>query len=91
MTVGADYRLVDAATGEVIWTRKERFIHQSGGGGGGIGGLVAAAVSAAVTAGAVQYRPIALQVNKMAAAKARTGLPAGLYHPKFQKDREDYK
>jgi hypothetical protein len=92
ITVGAEYRLVDAATGEALWTHQERVVHNSGGGGGGglIGSLVAAAVNAAVTAAAVQYRPIALQTNNMAVNHRGRGLPAGPYHPDFQKDHENY-
>lgn len=96
VTVGAEYRLVDASTGGVLWTGTQKVVHQSGGGGGGgVGGLVAnlivAAVDAAVTATTVQYRPIAFQANNMVATRPGFGLPAGPYHPEFQKDRESYK
>lgn len=93
--VGAEYRLVDAATGEVLWTHTERVVHDSSGGGGGggglIGALVVAAVKAAVTATTVQYRPIAIQANNFAATRRGYGLPAGPYHPEYQKDLEHYK
>lgn len=91
--VGAEYRLVDAGTGAVLWTGKQRVIHDSGGGGGGglIGAVVAAAVSAAITATTVPYRPVAIQTNNMAASQSGYGLPAGPYHPEFQKDREQFK
>ena len=92
--VGAEYRLVDAGTGAVLWTGKQRVVHDSGGGGGGgglIGALVAAAVNAAITATTVQYRPIAIQANNLAASQSGQGLPAGPYHPEFQKDREQFK
>jgi hypothetical protein len=92
--VGAEYRLVEATTGDVLWTHKERVVHDSGGGGGGgglIGALVVAAVNAAITATTVQYRPIAIQANNFAANRSGYGLPAGPYHPEFQKDREHYK
>ena len=93
--VGAEYRLVDAATGDVLWTHKERVVHDSSGGGGGggglIGALIVAAVKAAVTATTVQYRPIAIQANNFAASQRSYGLPAGPYHPEFQKDHEHYK
>lgn len=92
--VGAEYRLVDATTGEVIWKHKERIVHDSGGGGGGggiIGAVVVAAVKAAMTATMVQYRPIAIQVNDFAANRSGYGLPAGPYHPEFQKDQDKYK
>jgi len=92
--VGAEYRLVDAGTGAVLWTGKQKVIHESGGGGGGgglIGALVAAAVNAAITATTVQYRPIAIQANNLAASQSGYGLPAGTYHPEFKKDREQFK
>ncbi|MDP1767565.1 MAG: DUF799 family lipoprotein [Nitrospirota bacterium] len=91
--VGADYRLVDAGTGALLWTGKQKVVHNSGGGGGGglIGALVVAAVQAAITASTVQYRPIALQANTLVAKQPRSGLPAGPYHPEFQKDREQFK
>ncbi len=90
--VGAEYRLVDASTGAVLWTRKQRVLHNSGGGGGGlIGSLVAATINAAITATTVQYRPIAIQANNMVAGRSGYGIPAGPYHPDFQKDREQFK
>jgi hypothetical protein len=91
--VGAEYRLVDAGTGAVLWTGKQKVIHDgsSGVGGGGlIGALIAATVNAAITATTVQYRPIAIQANNMAASQSGHGLPAGPYHPEFQKDREQF-
>ena len=94
--VGAEYRLVDAATGEILWQHKERIVHDSGGaagagGAGLVGALVVAAVKAAMTATLVQYHPIAAQVNTIAAGRSGYGLPAGPYHLEFQKDREQYK
>jgi len=91
--VGAEYRLVDAGTGAVLWTGKQKVIHDgsSGVGGGGlIGALIAATVNATITATTVQYRPIAIQANNMAASRSGHGLPAGPYHPEFQKDREQF-
>jgi hypothetical protein len=91
--VGADYRLVDAESGDVLWKHNEKVVHQSGGVGGGglIGAVVSAAVNAAVTAAAVQYRPIAIQANNFAANRQGQGLPAGSYHPEFLKDHENYR
>jgi len=92
ITVGAEYRLVDAGTGAVLWTGTQKVIQSSGGGGGGgLAGLIVAAVQAAVTATTVQYRPIAIQANNMAASRSGYGLPAGPYHPEFKKDREQFK
>src|SRR5580765_907536 len=88
ITVGAEYRLVEAGTGAVLWTGTQKVIQSSGGGGGGgLAVLIVAAVQAAVTATTVQYRPIAIQANNMAASRSGYGLPAGPYHPEFQKDR----
>jgi hypothetical protein len=92
--MGAEYRLVDAGTGAVLWTGKQKIIHDSGGGGGGlIGALVVVAVNAAAHAAAatVPYRPVAIRVNNMAASRSGLGLPAGPYHPEFKKDREQFK
>ncbi|OGW48642.1 MAG: hypothetical protein A2V62_03620 [Nitrospirae bacterium RBG_19FT_COMBO_58_9] len=93
--VGAEYRLVDAGTGALLWTGKQKVVHDSSGGGGGggglIGALVVAAVNAAVTATTVQYRPIAIQANTLVTKRSGYGLPAGPYHPEFQKDREQFK
>ena len=91
ITVGAEYRLVDASTGAVLWTDEAKVVHNSGGGGGGLIGLAVMAVQAALTAATVQYRPIAIQANIMAATKSGHGLPAGPYHPEFQKDWEQFK
>ncbi|HLA62018.1 MAG TPA: GNA1162 family protein, partial [Nitrospiraceae bacterium] len=68
ITVGAEYRLVEAGTGAVLWTGTQKVIQSSGGGGGGLPGLIVAAVQAAVTATTVQYRPIAIQANNFAAS-----------------------
>lgn len=88
ITVGAEYRLVEASTGAVLWTGKQKLVQNSGDGGGG---LIGALVNAAITAATVPYRPIAIQTNTMAASQSGYGLPAGPYHPEFQKDREQFK
>lgn len=90
VTVGAEYRLVDASTGAVLWRGKQLAIHQSGGGGGGVAGLIVMAVDAALTAATVPYRPLALQANHMVVSQPGQGLPAGPYHPEFQKDYERF-
>ncbi len=91
VTVGAEYRLVDAGTGAVLWKGEQVAIHSSGGGGGGVAGLIVMAVDAALTAATVPYRPLALQVNQMVVNRSGHGLPFGPYHPEFQKDQETYK
>ena len=88
ITVGAEYPLVDAGTGAVLWTGMQKLVQNSGDGGGG---LIGALVNAAITAATVPYRPIAIQTNNMAASQSGHGLPAGPYHPEFQKDRERFK
>jgi len=88
ITVGAEYRLVDAGTGAVLWTGMQKLVQNSGDGGGG---LIGALVNAAITAATVPYRPIAIQTNNMAASQSGYGLPAGPYHPEFQKDRDRFK
>ncbi len=87
------YKLVDTSSGAVLWEQTRTAINQgsAGGGGGGlIGALVAAAVNAAITASAVDYRPLAIQANTMAVNPKGVGLPAGPYHPEFQKDYPNY-
>jgi hypothetical protein len=84
---------VDTLTGEELWAGTARVVHNSQGGAGGggiIGAVVVAAVKAAITASTVQYRPIAFQTNKLAVNRAGYGLPAGPYHPQYQKDREQF-
>ncbi|BCA52976.1 lipoprotein [Nitrospira sp. KM1] len=92
ITVGAQYRLVDTATGTLLWKHEERLAQGSGGAGGGglIGALASAALSAALTASTVDYRPLAIQANAFAAGRPGQGLPAGPYHPQFGKDHEQF-
>ncbi len=97
VTVTVQYKLVDTDTGTVLWERTKTARHQSGGGGGaggGLGGLIAqvvvAAVDAAITAGAVDYRPLAIRANTTAVNREGWGLPAGPYHSAFQNDHPNY-
>ncbi|GJL56159.1 MAG: hypothetical protein NPIRA02_32910 [Nitrospirales bacterium] len=48
------------------------------------------AVDAAITAGAVDYRSLAIQANTMAMDPKGVGLSAGPYHPDFPKDYPNY-
>ena len=87
VTVQANYKLVDTATGEILWERTETVAQGSGGGQQGlIGMLVSAAVHAMVT----DYRPLARQTNNQVVSKTNAGLPAGPYHPDYKKDYSSY-
>lgn len=93
VTVKAEYKLVDTSTGETLWEREHQTVYSSGGGGGGgVAGLVAMAINAAVTAATVDYRPLARQMNLEAVSTGPKGwgLPAGPYHPEYQKDYPTY-
>jgi len=90
VTVRVSYKLVDTRTGLVLWQGEQKVIRQSGAGGGGIAGLIAAAVSALATT-AVDYRPLAREANTTSVGAEKRGLPAGPYHPDYQKDYAKYK
>jgi len=80
--VGAEYRLVDASTGVVFWTGKQKVTRNSVG-----SEPISLTGKASLFAAFVPYLFSAFQVNNTAAY----GLPAGPYHPEFQKDREYFK
>ncbi len=90
--VTASFVLKDTRTGTVLWETTMSAAHNSGDAGGGlIGMLISAAVTYAVNQMAnVDYRPLALQANTQAFSIAGAGLPAGPYHPEFQKDKSRY-
>jgi hypothetical protein len=90
VTVHLSYKLVDTRTGRLLWQGEQKVVRQSGGGGGGIGGLIAAAVSAALTT-AIDYRPLAREANFRILGAEQRGLPAGPYHPEYQRDYAKYK
>ncbi len=46
-------------------------------------------INAAVTAATVPYRPLAIQANTMVVSTSGYGIPAGPYHPAFQKGTEN--
>ncbi len=79
------YVLKDTKTGQVLWQRTQPYVYSSNGGGNPIVALV----SAAMTALMVDYLPLARQANYMA-FQPPTGVPAGNYHPDYDKDRERY-
>ncbi|MGH7407557.1 MAG: GNA1162 family protein [Candidatus Methylomirabilales bacterium] len=87
VTVEANYKLVDTATGEVIWERTERVAEQSGGGSNPI----AMAISAALTALTVDYRPLARRTNILVVDKPGQGLPAGPYRSEYKQDYSNYR
>lgn len=74
VSVEAHYRLVDTGSGAPLWERTERVSQNSD----VRRGWLETVVSAAVTAVAVDYRPLARQANERAFAPA-AGLPAGPY------------
>ncbi len=91
VTVTADYKLVDAASGEVIWETTHTAVESSGGGGGGgLGGLIVMAVQAAITAAVTDYRPLASRANHEVVLLSGRGLPAGPYHPEYKQDYSKY-
>lgn len=83
--VTVKYKLVDTSTGEVLWERTQTARQGSGG-----SGLIEMAINAAITAATVDYRPLATQANIMAVYQQGYGVPAGPYHPDYQKDNQNY-
>lgn len=84
VTVQMEYVLKDTRTGLEIWRNDQTYIHSSGG-----GDPIAAAISAAITALLVDYRPLAQEANRIAILPPK-GLPAGPYHPEYQRDKEKF-
>jgi len=95
-TVEISYRLVDAHSGEQLWTEKRKLVYQpqSSGGGGGVAGLVAQvvvqAVQSAIEKAAPNYMPLARQVNFISVALPHQGLPAGPHIDQYGKDRTEF-
>lgn len=84
--VRMEYLLKDTRTGTLLWKAERLVSHGSGGGGGNpIGMLIAAAVHALVA----DYLPVARQAN-LQVFLPPAGLPAGPYHPEFQKDQSRF-
>lgn len=84
VVVEMEYLLKDTKTGLELWKNKQTYVHSSGG-----GDPIAMAISAAITALITDYRPLAKQANVMALLPPK-GLPAGPYHPEFQKDKAKF-
>jgi hypothetical protein len=74
VSVEAHYRLVETASGALLWERTERVSQNSD----VRRGWLETVLSAAVTAVAVDYRPLARQANERAFSPT-AGLPAGPY------------
>lgn len=86
VTVEMEYLLKDTKTGQVLWQRTQPYVYSSGGGGGN---PILAVVTAAMTALLVDYLPLAQMAN-VEAFREPTGLPAGQYHPDFEKDKDRF-
>jgi hypothetical protein len=83
VTVAMHYELISTRSGQLLWeTNLKKTINSNSGGGGLLGALA----SAAVTAAATDYVPMALEVNTSACGT----LPPGPYHPRFEQARKEY-
>jgi hypothetical protein len=85
VVVSMEYVLKDTRTGLVLWKNEQDYAHSSRGGGD----LISMAVSAAVNALVTDYLPLARQANILVFQPPK-GLPAGPYHPDYQKDRDRF-
>jgi len=87
--VTLSFALKDTRTGTLLWETTELVVRDSG--GSGVGAIVNAAVTYAVNqAIGIDYRPLAIQANEGAFFTTGVGLPAGPYHPDFNKDKDQY-
>ncbi|RYU58387.1 hypothetical protein EWI61_10945 [Methylolobus aquaticus] len=81
VVVDMAYVLKDTRTGLVLWESRQPVVYNSGG-----GNPIAMVVSAALNALLTDYRPLAQQANARVFLPPN-GIPAGPYHPEFQKDQ----
>lgn len=81
VVVDMAYVLKDTRTGMVLWESRQPIIHSSGG-----SDPIAMVVSAAINALMTDYRPLAQQANNIVFLPPK-GIPAGPYHPQYQKDQ----
>lgn len=81
VVVDMSYVLKDTRTGLVLWESRQPIVYSSGG-----GDAITMVVSAAVNALMTDYRPLAQQANARVFLPPN-GIPAGPYHPEFQKDQ----
>lgn len=84
VVVDMAYVLKDTRTGMVLWESRQPIVHSSGG-GDPIGMVVSAALNALIT----DYRPLAQQANSLVFLPPN-GIPAGPYHPEYQKDQNRF-
>jgi hypothetical protein len=84
VVVAMEYVLKDTKTGQELWRNEQAFAQRSGG-----GGLIEMAVSAAINALMTDYLPLAQKANFLA-FQPRKGIPAGPYHPEYQKDKDKF-
>lgn len=84
VVVAMEYVLKDTKTGTVLWKSQQQVVHSSGG-----NDLISMAVSAAINAMITDYLPLARQANNKVFLPS-SGLPAGPYHPEYDKDQDKY-
>ncbi len=82
--VTVEARLVDARTGDEIWSGRESMQDESGSGQGKLLEMVISAViSQAIGSTSDASRPVARRVNWMMLTSDRMGLPKGPRHPEY--------
>ncbi len=80
VSVELNYQIRDGRNDEVLWSYKQKMVHQSDSGQGGLAGLVADLIVAAITKAAPDYMPLARQANYMALLTyPGNGIPPGPY------------
>ncbi len=93
VTVQFAYSLKSGKTGETLWDQAETMVYspqQQQSSGSPLADLIAQVVSAAVTKAAPNYVPLARQANANAVTRPGQGLPAGPYHEKYNKDKDQF-
>jgi len=93
VTVRFAYSLKSGKTGETLWEHSETMVYSpqlQESSGSPLADLIAQIVSAAVTKAAPNYVPLARQANANAVTKPGQGLPAGPYHEKYNKDKDQF-
>ena len=86
MMVSSHFSLYSTKTKVKLWGYNNTVNYQIGGnGGGGAIGLLVNVIATAIETSAMDYVPIADEVNR----RVLFTLPKGLYSPKFEKDGQD--